>query len=300
MASVPHSSMSRPALVVRRRPEQSGQVRRGIASAGLDGTGRMAGGAGAMVRGMHATIRTDLTRGPTGGLTAGLTRKTVGVRVTLPSGTPAEVAATPGARRGLVIAPDIFGLRPLYDEMVARLAREWGVAVAAVEPFPGRTLGPEIEPRVAQVPTLDDDAHLRDLEEAAAHLGTPRVGLMGFCMGGMYCFKSVRSARFDRIASFYGMIRVPEAWRAAGQREPLGYLGETEGTNADRVLAILGGRDRYTPPDDVRSLRLTGTTVVLYEEADHAFAHDPARPVHRAEDAADAFTRARDWLAATA
>lgn len=223
-------------------------------------------------------------------------RKTERVRITLPSGTPAEVAAAPGARIGLVIAPDIFGLRPLYDEMVARLAREWGVSVAAVEPFPGRTLGPEIEPRVAQVPTLDDDAHLRDLEAAAAHLGTSRVGLMGFCMGGMYCFKSVRSPRFDRIVAFYGMIRVPERWRATGQREPLGYLAETESTNADRVLAILGGKDPYTPPDDVRSLRLTGTTVVLYEEADHAFAHDPARPVHRPDDAADAFARARDWL----
>jgi carboxymethylenebutenolidase len=258
---------------------------------------------------MHATIRTGLTRGLTDGLTARLTRENGCVRATLPSGTPVEVAAAPlggatnagathdgAARTGLVIAPDIFGLRPLYDEMVAHLARTWGMPVAAVEPFPGRTLGPEIEPRVAQVPTLDDDAHLRDLEDAAQRLGTPRVALMGFCMGGMYCLKSVRSARFDRIVSFYGMIRVPERWRSAGQREPLGYLSDTDGTNADRVLAILGGKDPYTPPDDVRALRLTGTTVVLYEEADHAFAHDPARPVHRPDDAADAFARAREWV----
>lgn len=68
---------------------------------------------------------------------------------------------------GLVIAPDIWSLRPLYDDMVARLAREWNMAVCAVEPFPGRDLPPEIEPRMAAVASLDDASHLRDLHEAA-------------------------------------------------------------------------------------------------------------------------------------
>jgi hypothetical protein len=68
---------------------------------------------------------------------------------------------------------------------------------------------------------LDDDDHLRDLVEAADATGCDRVGLIGFCMGGMYCFKAARSDRFDRIASFYGMIRLPEAWKGPGQGEPL-------------------------------------------------------------------------------
>ena len=122
---------------------------------------------------------------------------------------------------GLVITPDIFGLRPLFDDMVARLSSVWSMTTIAVEPFPGLDLGDDVEPRFAAVPTLDDDAHLRDLELAADATGCERVGLLGFCMGGMYCFKAARSDRFAKIASFYGMIRLPEAWVGPGQGEPL-------------------------------------------------------------------------------
>jgi len=216
------------------------------------------------------------------------------MRITLPSGTVAEIDTTvSGASMGLVIAPDIWSLRPLYDDMVARLAREWKMVVCAVEPFPGRELPAEMEPRMAAVPTLDDARHLRDLHEAADVLGMPRVGLMGFCLGGMYCFKSAVSERFSRIASFYGMIRVPQGWRSPSQGEPLDYLRDGD---ASKVLAIIGTKDPYTPPADVAELRKFGCAVVEYEGAEHAFAHDPSRPSHRKDDAADAFARAREWL----
>jgi carboxymethylenebutenolidase len=219
------------------------------------------------------------------------------MRTTLSTGTPVELA-TPGGSSdpdpvGVVIAPDIFGLRPLYDDLAARLALEWGVPVAAVEPFPGWDLGPEIEPRFAAVPLLDDDAHLADLHAAADLLGAESTVLMGFCLGGMYCFKAARSSRFERIASFYGMIRLPEPWHGPRQVEPLSILASG---HADRVLAIIGDRDHYTPPDDVTALAATGATVVHYPEAEHGFAHDASRPAHRADDAADAFARARAWL----
>lgn len=220
------------------------------------------------------------------------------MRITLPSGTAAELAHTSDeATTGLVVAPDIFGLRPLYDDLVARLAAEWGMTVCAVEPFPGRDLGPDIDPRFAAVRHLDDDTHLRDLVEAADAVseltGTHRVGLLGFCMGGMYCHKAARSDRFARIVSFYGMIRVPDGWKSPGQGEPLDHLA---GGHPSRVLAIIGEQDPYTPPGDVVALEATGVTVVRYPEAEHGFAHDPARPAHRAADAADAFERARAWL----
>lgn len=219
------------------------------------------------------------------------------MRITLPSGASAEIAATDtNPVMGLVIAPDIFGLRPLYDGLVARLAVEWSMAVCAVEPFPGRDLPGDIEPRVAAVPTIDDDAHLRDLEDAATELvgaGIERIGLLGFCLGGMYCHKAARSEVFKRIVSFYGMIRVPEAWRSANQGEPLEYLASG---HADRVLAIIGEVDHYTPPGDVAALAATGVSIVSYPDAEHGFAHDPARPAHRPTDAADAFARARTWL----
>jgi carboxymethylenebutenolidase len=124
------------------------------------------------------------------------------MRSTLPSGTVISINTSQAAPvGGLVIIPDIFGVRPLFDDMVDRFAREWNMHVVAVEPFPGLNLGPEVEPRRAAVTNLDDDKHLADLEAAADMLGVAHVGLMGFCMGGMYCFNSVRSAKFAKIAS---------------------------------------------------------------------------------------------------
>jgi carboxymethylenebutenolidase len=119
--------------------------------------------------------------------------------------------------------------------------------------------------------------------------------MIGFCMGGMYCFKAAAMKRFSRIASFYGMIRLPEAWRGDGQGEPLSLLGDGD---AGSVLAIIGNRDTWTPDPDVAALRATGAQVVEYGEAEHGFAHDSSRPAHRVDDAADAFRRAREWLSA--
>jgi len=219
------------------------------------------------------------------------------MRITLPSGTEAEITGPmdtdDASTMGLVITPDIFGLRPLFDDMVARLASIWSMTVIAVEPFPGLELGDDVEPRFAAVPTLADDVHLRDLIEAADATGCDRVGLLGFCMGGMYCFKAARSDRFAKIASFYGMIRLPDTWQGPGQGEPLGHLAAG---HADRVLAIIGERDTYTPPDDVVALEAAGVNVVRYPEAEHGFAHAPDRPAHRPADAADAFDRAHTWL----
>jgi carboxymethylenebutenolidase len=219
------------------------------------------------------------------------------MRITLPSGTEAEIAepsdADASPSMGLVITPDIFGLRPLFDDMVSRLASVWSMTVCAVEPFPGLDLGDAVEPRFAAVPTLDDDVHLRDLIEAADATGCDTVGLLGFCMGGMYCFKAARSDRFSKIASFYGMIRLPDAWKGPGQSEPLDHLGAG---HTDRVLAIIGGLDTYTPPDDVVALEAVGVNVVRYPEAEHGFAHAPERPAHRPADAADAFRRTHTWL----
>ena len=216
------------------------------------------------------------------------------MRITLPSGTTAELDnSVTDPVMGVVVTPDIFGLRPLFDEFVARIAREWHVAAIAVDPFPGRDLPAEVEPRFAAMSQVDDEVHLRDLEEAAAVLGCERVGLIGFCMGGMYCHKSARSDRFARIASFYGMIHVPAGWVGPKQGEPLHML---RSGHANRVLAIIGGRDPYTPADQVEELRATGVTVVSYPDAEHGFAHDAKRPAHRADDAADAFARAKAWL----
>ena len=196
---------------------------------------------------------------------------------------------------GLVIAPDIFGLRPLFDELVSRLAREWNMVVAAVEPFIGLDASADIDARFAAMSALNDETQLRDLLEAADALGVPRVGLIGFCMGGMYCHKASRSDRFARISSFYGMIHVPDGWRSPNQGDPIDYLAAG---HADRVLAIVGEQDPYTPADQVDELRRVGVTVRGYPEAMHGFAHDVSRPAHRSADATDAFNATKNWLLA--
>ena len=61
------------------------------------------------------------------------------MRIDLPSGTPAELVRPPGEPTlGVVVAPDIFGLRPLYVDICTRLANENSWVVCAPEPFPGR------------------------------------------------------------------------------------------------------------------------------------------------------------------
>jgi carboxymethylenebutenolidase len=109
----------------------------------------------------------------------------------------------------------------------------------------------------------------------------------------MFTLKAARSDRFARLVAFYGMIRVPTQWQGPGQGEPLEHLAVG---HPDRVLAIIAERDHFTPPEDVAALEALGVTVVRYPEAEHAFAHDASRPIHRPDDAADAFARAREWL----
>jgi carboxymethylenebutenolidase len=218
------------------------------------------------------------------------------MRIELPSGTPAEVALVDDPVRGLVIAPDIFGLRPLFDQMVARLAAEHRWNVAAVEPFPGEDLpGDDAAPRMAVVPKLHDERVLGDLVAAADRLGVEPVACIGFCMGGMYAFKAAATGRFDRVVSFYGMIRLPPAWAGPGQEEPLDALGRVD--DPSRVLAVIGTEDPYTPPADVEALRRSGVQLACYPGAEHGFVHDPARPAHRPADAADAWARMARHLA---
>lgn len=212
------------------------------------------------------------------------------MEIELSSGTAADLQPIVGAKRGLVIAPDLMGRRKLFDDMAARLAAAQSWNVIVVEPFRRRTFTTTTtDERHAVVGELDDDDVVGDLVDAANRLEVEPVALVGFCMGGMYTFKASASHRFDRLVSFYGMIRVPERWRGPGQREPLQLLQHAE--DPANILAIIGSEDPYTPPEDVQALRATGVEVVEYPGAAHGFVHDPSRPSHRPADAADAWMR---------
>ena len=218
------------------------------------------------------------------------------MRTKLPSGTNAELVHPPSgpAEQGLVVVPDVMGMRPLFDDLVARLASAYGWSACAFELYPGRE-DLEVVARLEAASTLVDERVLGDAVAAAELTGAARVGILGFCMGGMYTLKAVATGRFDRHCSFYGMIRVPDSWRGPGQGEPLDAL--TVG-DASSVLAVIGVEDRWTPPEDVDALAATGATVARYEGADHGFVHDPSRPAHRADAATDAWERVVGWLSA--
>jgi len=229
-------------------------------------------------------------------------------RITLrgPDDTPVEaIHARPEGmpRAGIALHPDIMGVRPLFDDLGRRLATN-GFAVCCPEPFARApqeirdTNDPAV--RMTWVPHLDDALQIGDLEAAADHLvvhdDVGRVAVVGFCMGGMYALKAAASGRFDRAVAFYGMLRVPSDWRGPRLAEPLDTAAGVCPT-----LAVLGAVDPFTPPDDITALRAAWADrpdceIVVYPGADHGFVHAPERPAHRADDAADAWTRALDFI----
>ena len=193
---------------------------------------------------------------------------------------------------GLVLWPDIWGLRPLFDEHARRLADDHGFSVCVPEIYPGdESLGPE--ERHATTARFVDDAKLADSLAAADATESDRVGIMGFCMGGMYALKAVACGRFVRHVSFYGMARVPAGWAGPGQRDALDLVAEGD---ASSVLYLVGTQDPWCPEPDVAALGDLGVNVVRYRGADHAFAQDSSRDTYRPVDAADAWSRAVAFL----
>ncbi len=215
------------------------------------------------------------------------------MRITLPSGTPAElVLPAEKASHGLVIACDIGGLRPLFQDMCTRLCAEQGWAVCAPEPWPGRE-HLSVTEKQAQVATLSDQETLDNFKHAAAATNCETVNLIGFCMGGMYALKAAPLPDFTRIVAFYGMIHVPEHWQSDTQQDPLAAVHKGDPT---KIMAIIGEEDQWTPPQDVDKLEATGVAVKRYAGAEHGFVHDPERPAHRPDDACNAWERAIAFL----
>ncbi|MFN8034520.1 MAG: dienelactone hydrolase family protein [Acidimicrobiia bacterium] len=208
-------------------------------------------------------------------------------------------------RSGIVLHPDIMGIRPLFEDLCRRLATH-GFAVCCPEPFArllgaGDTLADPVA-RMARVRELEDTLQLGDLERAADRLvvddDVTEVAVMGFCMGGMYALKAAATGRFDRAVVFYGMIRVPQDWRSATLADPL-----ASAAHAAPTLAIFGDEDPYTPASDIDALRAAWAgrpahEIVVYPGAEHGFVHDAERPAHRADDAADAWARVLAFLGA--
>ncbi len=230
--------------------------------------------------------------------------ETVELRGTDGEPVPAIHARTEGLPKcGVVLHPDIGGLRPLFEDLARRLASH-GVAVCVPEPF-ARAIASGvdlsgIDQRMAYVAKLEDELQIGDLEAAADYLvvndDVSDVAVLGFCMGGMYALKAAATGRFDRAVAFYGMIRVPTGWQNPTLAEPLAMAAA-----ACPTLAIFGDADPYTPPADIEALRAawagrSDCEIVVYPDAGHGFVHDADRDGHRAADAADAWGRVLAFL----
>ena len=222
-----------------------------------------------------------------------------------PDGTPVDaIHAAPAASAdaGVVVHPDMLGVRELFDDLCRRVAT-YGFAVVCAEPFghfPADVRAGDATVRITHMKQMDDDVQLGDLAAAADLLRerdrVARVSIIGFCMGGMYTLKAAATGVFDRAVPFYGMIRVPDDWRGPAQRDALDTAGQVCPT-----LAIFGGKDPWVPLDDVEALRAAwrdrdDCEIVLYPDADHGFVHGIERPAHRPDDAADAWRRALAFL----
>ena len=197
------------------------------------------------------------------------------MRQTLPSGTPVEVVRPRRRPTGLVVAPDIMGLRPLFDDLAARLSSEHGWAVAAVEPFPGRE-------------DLDLDGPHGSRRRAARrrHGGRPRrrrrparrrAGRHPRLLHGRHVDDEGggHAALPTGRCRSTGWSATPTNWRSDANTDAIDVLRATPGA-AEQVLAIVGTADPYTPADHLAELEDAGATVVRYEGAEHGFVHDPS------------------------
>jgi carboxymethylenebutenolidase len=148
------------------------------------------------------------------------------VTITTPDGTADAYFVHPatGTAPGVLIWPDIMGLRPAFRAMGKRLA-ESGYAVLVVNPFYRQRKSPVVQPgqtfndpavRDVLLPlaqALNATTHVTDARAFIAWLDRQpavnrnrRVGTMGYCMGGPMVMRTAFAVP-DRVgagASFHG------------------------------------------------------------------------------------------------
>lgn len=197
------------------------------------------------------------------------------VTIATPDGTADAYFVRPpsGAAPGVLVWPDIFGLRPAFRQMGKRLA-ESGYAVLVVNPF-YRTKKAPTAPQGAATPigdlrpltaALSPTTHMTDakafiawLDQQAAVSKTRRIGTQGYCMGGPMAFRTAAAVpnRVGAVASFHGGGLVTTA--------PDSPHRQAATSHAQFLIAIAESDDRRAPTDkDV--LRETFATANLPAE----------------------------------
>jgi carboxymethylenebutenolidase len=144
------------------------------------------------------------------------------VNVTTPDGSADCYFVHPasGAAAGVLIWPDIFGLRPAFRQMGKRLA-ESGYSVLVVNPFYRTRKAPTADAGAATAiqqlmplaQTLNETTHMTDakafigwLDQQSSVAKNRKMGTQGYCMGGPIAFRTAAAVpgRVGAVASFHG------------------------------------------------------------------------------------------------
>jgi carboxymethylenebutenolidase len=210
-----------------------------------------------------------------------------------------------GRHPGIVMVHDVWGLADHTRDMARRLAGE-GYAVLAVNLYrcmptvkidnPGTWMRELSDPQL-----LDEIQAAIDLLHARPD-ASGKVGITGFCMGGMYALMAACHCRgLAAAVPFYGLLshRTGLLYDAQGldpvrkPREPLAMAPALRCP----LLAFFGEDDEFISVADVRALEVAlarssqPSQVVLYPAAGHAFMNDTRPAAYRPEIARDAWGR---------
>jgi carboxymethylenebutenolidase len=132
-----------------------------------------------------------------------------------------------GTAPGIIVWPDIFGLRPAFRQMGKRLA-ESGNSVLVVNPFYRARKAPTAENGAATaiqqvmplMQALNETTHMTDAKAFVAWLDQQpsvarnrRIGAQGYCMGGPIALRTAAAVpdRVGAAASFHGAALVANA-----------------------------------------------------------------------------------------
>jgi len=162
-----------------------------------------------------------------------------------------------GTAPGVLVWPDIFGLRPAFRTMAKRLA-ESGYSVLVVNPFYRTKKAPTAEKGAATpIPELrpltagfsettqmsDAKAFIGWLDQQASVAKNRKVGTQGYCMGGPFALRTAAAVpdRVGAVASFHGGGLVTD--------QPNSPHLQASKTKAQFLIAIADNDDQRSPKD---------------------------------------------------
>ncbi len=195
----------------------------------------------------------------------------------------------------LIVIHEWWGLNDWVKEQAGKLA-EQGYVALAVDLYRGKVAdNPDLAHELMR--GLAGDRATRDLRAAydflasQANVKKDRIGSIGWCMGGGYALDTaLAEPQLAATVINYGHLATEPA--------------ELKKINAP-ILGLFGGQDRGITPEDVKKFQqaIEGLgkkiEVKIYPDAGHAFENPNNKQGYRAEDAADAWQRTVDFLAAT-